>query len=342
MNEQIPQEVEAARRETRRAAADVVWYAALSLILVGVVFVGAVSAAAVSPRYCATCHGKVVGLAAAGPHAGVACASCHARPGVLGLAEQRAEVVGMVPARLVGSPDRASGRVYDAQCLRCHGAQIRGVVTSSGLRMSHREVIAAGWACARCHGATGHGAAVTAFRSQYDMDACLECHSQNPRDIDACQTCHVDGGSSDRASLQYRTPWRVTHGPGWQQLHGMGNLRTCAACHQASKCIECHHMQIPHPAGFKKSHGADMLARANGRADCVVCHQGSSCDDCHGVEMPHPSGFLQEHRAVVERSGKAVCSRCHDAMSCDACHARHVHPGIPPETLKQLKARPVQ
>jgi len=342
VSRRVLDEAAQARAETRHAAAEVVWYVLVAAALALVALSAGVSAAAVSPRYCAACHPAEASGATSGPHASLRCESCHARPGGLGLAEQRVRVVGMVPAAIAGAKAGGAGRVYDAQCLACHAKQIAGRVTAQGLTMSHQEVLAAGWACERCHGSVAHGGQAAGFRARYDMDACLECHSQNPRDIDACSTCHVEGGESRREDLETRTPWRVTHGAGWRHMHGMGNLKTCQACHAPAKCVECHHMQVPHPLTFKKTHGRDVLARDTGRADCVVCHQGSSCDDCHGIAMPHPTGFLEGHSALVERDGRTVCGRCHDKQSCDDCHTRHAHPGIPPDTLKKLKARPAQ
>jgi hypothetical protein len=40
---------------------------------------------------------------------------------------------------------------------------------------------------------------------------------------------------------------------------------------------------------------------------------------------------------TVKRDGKTACLRCHSDASCDDCHTRHIHPGIPEDTLRKLQ-----
>jgi hypothetical protein len=170
----------------------------------------------------------------------------------------------------------------------------------------------------------------------------MTCHNSSPTNTATCDACHVGDTGGSARTVNYVTPWRVTHGSEWKTMHGMGDLNTCSGCHTtATFCASCHRVEIPHPKAYLHTPGADVMARDNGRANCLVCHRQYSCDNCHGLPMPHPPNFLDRHSSYVEKNGQAVCARCHDKQSCTYCHTRHVHPGLDPEYLRQLKQRPV-
>jgi hypothetical protein len=174
------------------------------------------------------------------------------------------------------------------------------------------------------------------------MDTCMSCHNSNPTNTSTCAICHVDNSGATTRGAGAVTPWRVTHGPQWKTMHGMGDLETCKGCHTTRTfCASCHHVEVPHATNYLAAHGADVLARETGRKDCLLCHRQYSCDNCHGLPMPHPDGFLQRHPAYVQKNGSTICERCHDKKSCTDCHTRHTHPGLDPKYLNQLKQRPV-
>ena len=162
------------------------------------------------------------------------------------------------------------------------------------------------------------------------------------RDANGASMRPVNSTGETAQTIGYVTPWRVTHGANWKTTHGMGDLKTCQGCHAtATFCASCHHVVIPHAENYLAVHGPEVLSRANGRTDCLVCHRVYSCDNCHGLPMPHPNDFLKQHSSYVKKNGRTVCSRCHDESSCTNCHTRHTHPGLDPNYLKQLQARPV-
>ena len=329
----------------RRKVIDVlplVWYgvAAVLLVLAGLSL--AVSAAAVLPQYCAACHSVPAERLSVGAHAQARCDDCHMKAGLYGLVENRLAMVSMVPAALVPQAS-VSLPVSDESCLECHDRVLTEQVAANGIRMSHAEVEADNWTCARCHAFRIHSPETAVSLRRYSMGDCLRCHNANPKNIDTCDVCHVAGEAEARrvADTSRVSPWRVTHGKNWEKTHGMGDLATCTACHPEDYCVRCHEIVMPHPVGFAKSHGDAVIAAGDGGRACVTCHRETSCDDCHGIDMPHPNRFLERHAGDVQEGGQAVCSRCHEQTSCDLCHESHIHPGIPVDQLEKLMQRPV-
>lgn len=108
---------------------------------------------------------------------------------------------------------------------------------------------------------------------------------------------------------------------------------------QTSLCMNCHEIQLPHPAGFISSHG--KMARSN-RALCDKCHSAANplrpdaehaspafCSNCHGGKNPHGADWLAEHPSRYEQSGSAYCTFCHktggaatliESTFCKTCH----------------------
>jgi hypothetical protein len=220
--------------------------------------------------------------------------------------------------RLVPVGGRASAAVPDETCLGCHESIIRLVTDSKGYRILH-EKCGAESTCPDCHSSTAHGSAVRWLRTS-EMNDCLACHntaevSQN------CGLCHVERDERQRLAAG---SWQVTHGAAWEQTHGMGDTRTCAACHARDYCVRCHDVVLPHGELYIRRHAAEAVQKP---AACEKCHSRSFCDDCHGMEMPHPEEFPRTHSSIVESEGEAPCARCHLKADCEDCHTAHVHPG---------------
>jgi hypothetical protein len=195
---------------------------------------------------------------------------------------------------------------------------MQGKVTANGLSILH-EQCAKGRMCIDCHSVTAHGSAV-GWPKTFDMNMCLDCHNTDRVRSD-CGLCHAEKTQTDRISSG---EWAITHGPNWKQTHGMGDLKTCAACHPNDFCVRCHGIPLPHNADFIRTHPTFALTNST---DCAVCHQQSFCNDCHGLPMPHPADFTPQHSVIVKQQGAAKCLRCHVQDDCDNCHAKHVHPG---------------
>ncbi|MEI8080974.1 MAG: hypothetical protein WCI74_03925 [Actinomycetes bacterium] len=297
------------------------------LVAAVVISVLAVSATAVLFPGCATlCHGTGAFAAdtKAGTHGHIACVGCHVDGGV-GSRVQYAvhELVSWAPgaASTLGA---VSSSVSNARCLSCHKGIMRDVVVAKGLRIDHQQC-SKDRTCVSCHSTVAHGAS-TAWPRVVQMDTCLECHSASAV-RSACDKCHVTRTQDERLNSG---PWAVTHGPKWRQTHGMGDLRTCRACHPDDYCSRCHGISLPHPDGFVDGHPAVALENPE---SCRSCHQPAFCVGCHGLEMPHPVEFTPAHPGIVTAGGKAICTKCHAASDCTNCHQQHVHPGgatLPP------------
>jgi hypothetical protein len=249
----------------------------------------------------------------------------------------------MLPAWFVGrrAQPGSGSPVANARCLTCHKDILAKVVVGSRIRMSHVEVEDAKYGCVGCHPEAGHPGEGQAAVG-YAMDTCLACHATSSVNVSTCDPCHVNQQGVPRREPPLPTPFRVAHGMQWRHTHGMGDLKTCRACHRTSFCASCHKVELPHAPQFVKTHGQETLARKNRSADCLTCHMKDACDSCHGVAMPHPASFLAQHKDIATAVGEAVCYRCHERAACPDCHTRHIHPGIPVDVLTKLKARPVR
>ncbi len=227
------------------------------------------------------------------------------------------------------------GRIAEASvgnhaCVDCHD-DLREVVEARGLRMSHSTCLSAVTRCTVCHADTAHPQASPA--RMLDMGSCTSCHDGR-RAPDTCATCHV--GKRD-VPREGSNAWRVTHGANWKSTHGMGDLTTCRVCHADADCTKCH-LGVPHRSDWAATHGAE--AEKAGKAKCLVCHIRALCDGCHGTVMPHPSGWLAAHptsTTPAQAAGDGLCRGCHSETDCRECHELHVHPGIPPDKLRQLR-----
>ena len=290
----------------------VVWIAAGLILLLAT----ALTVTAIALPGCASCHDsrEFVTQTNSRGHSQIACIRCHVEPNVPArVTYAYNELFGMTLGigRGQGGPTTA---IQDSTCLSCHKDVMAQKVTLNGLSILHSQCTK-GRVCTDCHSDTAHGAAVKWVRTS-NMNQCLECHK-----TDTCVTCHAEKEEEERLNSG---EWAITHGAGWRQTHGMGDLDTCVACHAPSYCQRCHGIPMPHNASFFRAHPA--WAQTN-KKDCAGCHKQAFCDSCHGIKMPHPAGFTPLHSAVVRKQGTEVCNRCHLAEDCDTCHNRHVHPG---------------
>lgn len=300
------------------------------LLLAGAVVAFAVSVSAVAATRpgCSACHAKrtpaLVRASAGRPHQRVACTACHVPTdpgGRLSFASR--QVLGMTLRIL--PKDGSLAAVPDERCIKCHGAALKGTVEAKGLRFNHRTC-AKGRSCTDCHSATAHG--TTGWVRTAQMSDCLSCHSTK-RVSEDCDLCHTSRGKQERLEVG---GWRTTHGPTWKTTHGMGNLGTCSACHEASYCSRCHDISLPHAGDYIASHGVEAIAKP---ATCTSCHQTKACDSCHGTRMPHAPSFTKAHPKEVKRVGEKTCLSCHQKADCEECHLRHVHP-VTDEEIRRL------
>ncbi len=299
--------------------------AVLTALVVGLVLAASVGSL---PATCGSCHSMrpYADALAKTVHADTGCYACHLSSPTWDWPRFKAdEVTAMYPLALIGSPVAGPGvRTTRSACTRCHAAVDNHLSIAKGLRISHRDCAPSPTACDECH--TVHGAAAR-WPRQPAMEDCVLCHIAKgaPR---GCDVCHTAKQQTERLA---NGPWQVTHGKEWRTTHGMGSIRSCVECHDASYCVQCHKTPLPHEPGFGTTHGKES---AKPDAQCDQCHDRQGfCDACHGVPMPHGAGFMKAHPATAKGFSDPVCLKCHQQRDCDACHAKHTHPGSTKGTL---------
>jgi len=293
-----------------------VWSVAGLIVVLALVF--AVTAAALPG--CTGCHNSAdfVAQTAKSAHAQVSCVRCHVESGAGARTVYAYHLVFGMVLRIAPVNSGQVAGVPDDTCLSCHADVMTRIVKAKGLSIEHSKC-SKGRLCTECHSDTAHGTA-TRWIQTATMNQCLDCHD-TARVRSDCDMCH----SARSAQERLRTgEWVVTHGANWKQTHGMGTLKSCAACHPNNFCVRCHEIQLPHGSDFIRSHPVDAIPH---RKACIVCHQQTFCDNCHGLAMPHPKGFTPTHSALVRKNGSGACLRCHVQDDCTNCHVKHVHPG---------------
>ncbi len=270
---------------------------------------------------CSTCH-QMRPFADAhdlGVHAAYDCDRCHAPGGLLTAPAEGIRAVGWGLSAALGKTPGVT-TVPDSSCRSCHSSTLSETVVARGIAVRHSDFLVT--PCTECHSGTGHRARGRHYR-QLEMDDCMGCHKSAATDPKSCERCHVGAGERREGS----TAWRATHGPEWEMTHGMGELTSCAGCHEPRVCVECHGVRVPHTADWMATHG-DWAQESPGEK-CVTCHDSEWCVDCHGVEMPHAPDFLPGHGPLALEIGQDACVRCHDVVSCHVCHFESSHPAVP-------------
>ena len=272
------------------------------------------------PRACSLCHGDLVEGQQGTAHSELGCLSCHLEAGAWSYPGFKADQwTRMYPKQLLGIQPTPARTVSRAACVSCHET-LAPLTERNGLVIAHPSCAPPPASCASCHAAQSHGQ-TTLWGGQPVMEECVSCHQRQNAPAE-CDTCHQGRVQTERLR---RGPWRVTHGPGWESTHAMGDYDTCSTCHATNFCAKCHGVPVPHPVSFGSTHGRYALAD---QASCDTCHGTQSfCSDCHGIEMPHPSAFLTEHKDIADSVDDPACVSCHEFKACTNCHDRHdAHP----------------
>lgn len=304
----------ARRLRVRRKGAVVRRFAVAALIVVAVVALAAVAPTLPGVSKCCTgCHAIASEVASweQGPHATVSCYGCHAGPGPLGAAASslaRARYL-----RTVGERQTAAAAVSTRRCLSCHSS-IRSGVTGARVRMRHSDVIDAGYECVSCHPQAGHETLKRQGSiSQPLMSTCLSCHDGSSASSE-CSICHASGQPLDTAETTGTAVVRLA--------------TRCTGCHtpaSAQRCVACHGLELPHPAGFMSKH-AGLSYRSP--ALCAKCHEQASSRlacGCHQDVNAHGtySEWFPLHGPMARSNGPGGC-RCHGQAFCAFCHDKPV------------------
>jgi nitrate/TMAO reductase-like tetraheme cytochrome c subunit len=306
------------------------WLLGVLLALVAAIVVASVflSITYTNPSACQTCHIVKPEVTTyertAHYRAGVACQQCHTKPGVFNYLIRNLQGATNIILYVSNSYERPiTTAVGTTNCVQCHPkAQIERDQVYNNIRVNHTGLREAGYQCTACHADISHpGTQLEVARvAQNKMPICARCHDgkQLPDD---CDICHV--GGAPPAEINVPITGKVTP-------------EQCKGCHNAKNkketgiaaCSECHNgLEMPHPAGWMKSHGQVVLDR--GKSICVGCHLKEDpkfCIDCHGLELPHPSRFISNHGKIGQKDPK-LCQKCHGKNACIDCHGLQMpHP----------------
>lgn len=224
-----------------------------------------------SDSYCGKCHyeKKFTETRDLSAHKKAGCLSCHQRPGVLGVFQEKVLLLNriLIKNKIIETKYRAKSGIFNESCLQCHEDLGRKVIVSRGTRVAHKHIIEKGYKCTDCHNQVGHGNIVQPEKVPI-MEECMTCHD-GKKVFNNCQGCHAD-----------RIPVRgkIEDYP----KIGQKRFNDCTGCHSTQSCSGCHNMKIPHgPEYFNDIAGHAREASSIPRETCVRCHKDNSCSDCH-------------------------------------------------------------
>lgn len=263
-------------------------------------------------RYCGeSCHlaSRHVALAVRYPHGD--CIDCHESGPISGMASR----FRMAYSHQMGVRRIVSAPIDPARCTGCHRQLTKStIVTRTGLKVSHTEILAGGRTCSDCHASVGHrrGSSLAV-----GMASCMGCHN-GVKASRECRVCHRQG--SPIASV---APLRKDSSFEYPAVR-VAN-RNCARCHGTqTECIECHNgFVLPHPTVFVRG-GHARVAAFGGKERCFKCHEIAWCGSgkCHHNFSAHNEKIWpREHQAGTS----AQCGSCHLSWSgrgdfCRLCH----------------------
>lgn len=304
----------ARRLRVRRKGAAARRFAIFALVVVGLVaLVAAAPTLVVVSERCTTCHAIAPEVESwkQGAHATVSCYGCHAQSGPLG-----AVASSLARVRYLGGSEESAitpVQVSTRRCLGCHPG-IRSGVVGTSVRMRHSDVLDAGYTCILCHPRAGHETQKKPGRiAQSLMSTCLSCHDGKVASAD-CGICHASGRPLDVAETTGTAVVRLA--------------TRCTGCHtqqSSQRCVACHGLELPHPAGFMSKH-AGLSYRSPYL--CAKCHEQASpkiACACHQDVNLHGtySEWFPLHGPMARSNGPGGC-RCHKPTSCAFCHDRPV------------------
>ncbi len=240
---------------------------------------------------------------------------------------------------------RIPARTHDVTLTFSHAAHLPRV--KGDCRQCHRELPDAG----------------SAQAPKPPMSACTSCHTHAQSFAEArCAMCHVDLRRyplKPVAQFSHQGDFLRTHGE-WAR----SGAAACAACHDQTKCAECHgattrpmkpDLLFPEKVESAFIHRGDWVSRhaieaGADPASCRRCHGSGFCRSCHelnavapglaGTRDPHPANWISIHGQQARRN-IVSCAACHDQGRASTCLACHAGPGgvnpHPPGFLRRYR-----
>lgn len=149
------------------------------------------------PSFCNRCHvmNRYVDAWEQSSHRDVNCEECHIPPGLFSFLGGKIAGLQVVANYVSGNYEdwSFSAAIANASCLRCHDSILSGNVhdVSSGIVVSHADIVGRGGRCMSCHSTVAHGDAVPVGSATHPtMAKCLTCHNDVTAPLD-CELCHI-------------------------------------------------------------------------------------------------------------------------------------------------------
>lgn len=283
-----------------------------------------------NPSFCVNCHAEQIKAKALDQttHKDVSCTACHQDPGPGGFLTFQFNYVSWVTTYMADNNKQpVGGTVSNSACLNCHGEVLSKTVSRYDVRVRHKDFLDEGARCVDCHNAVAHGSTVKA-KQEPSMSGCISCHDGKKAPSD-CKLCHTsDSGAAAR---------QVSH----DQFKVAPPLRPdCRGCHDQKICIQCHGLEMPHPANWVNN-GPAQHARLGftNRVMCGKCHDigpnpGTNfCKKCHQKEGSihgttatwikdhgHAARKDQNYKYLNPGGVYLNCPQCHGPDFCQDCH----------------------
>lgn len=284
--------------------------AAVTLLVVAAVWV-ATGYSTSHSALCTSCHIETPHTIAEidrDPHTAVTCVACHEPGGLVGryTSDMPARVLHLVDGLVEPLVQEEYGRVRQAACTSCHGADIADLIIDEqrGLRMSHAEPLEASARCLDCHRledgiVASHNAG---------MNPCLRCHDAVLASAE-CSTCHDKQAAS---AARVRT--------GSLASVQVVDVR-CGSCHdEPRQCDPCHGTRMPHTREFM------VYAHARSAAVDFWFNDGQACagSECH-TPTRRSCSRPGCHGSLLGSGHGTFLARAHTEASeqrCNTCHQR--------------------
>lgn len=260
--------------------------------------------------------------------------------------------------------DHAAHEEKDVHCTACHNRvahpesdiQRTMVDPATGEPAALHADFMSMTACFRCHTLTEESPSGAEFKAP---GTCSVCH---PASFDLKPANHKEEGfypkghaklatmevdhATGRPAENVRKP--VIHGESAETTAEVGGTYVpssddhvlhladvsavdyCGTCHiVATFCVDCHGVEMPHPAGFAENHGE---AGTQSPDSCALCHLGEGrpvesagtefCNACHHKAGDPTKPWIPQHVDAVRESGAQACFECHNPTYCANCHVR--------------------
>lgn len=277
--------------------------------------------------FCAGCHemNKAYLEAQKSVHRKVSCLTCHQQPGISGVFIEKLRLGEMLIAKTELFGGLTSTQVSNEACLRCHKGILSWTEQGKSIKMKHKEPLEAGYDCIDCHFTRPVLHVDKKKLDTFGMSRCVDCHNQKKASAE-CGVCHQPAAVPQKRASRSEYP-----------MANVSDNVNCKKCHSAKNCLNCHTLQLPHPAAW--INGGHAMDGFVGKKICWQCHGKQACRKCHPGAFPHADDWVKKH-GPTSRGNGSTCSNCHAPSFCLQCHTDEKTGTLKPEPKAQENPGP--